>query len=40
MLTTSLTYEGLIDELIGIDGGKITVDATVVSDIAEVGLSM
>ena len=34
-LTTPLTYEGLIDELIGIDYGKVSVDASVIADIAD-----
>ena len=34
-LTTPLTYEGLIDELIGIEYGKASVDASVIGDIAD-----
>lgn len=34
-LVTPLTYEGLLDELIGLDYGKIQVDARIVGDIAD-----
>jgi len=34
-LVTPLTYEGLLDELIGLDYGKILVDARIVGDIAD-----
>ena len=37
-LITPLTYEGLLDELIGIDNGKVKLDASLMGDIKDINV--